>query len=74
MEWLDVALKALASVEGMTGTLIVVLEFVFRLLPTKKPLSIMHIVASVVRGVAAILTKLSALLDKILPQNSELKE
>lgn len=74
MEWIDVALKALTSVEGMTGTLIVVLEFVFRLLPTKKPLSVLHIVASVVKGLAAILGKLSKILDSVLPQNSQDKE
>lgn len=74
MEWINDVLSALGSVEGMTGTLIVVLEFVFRLLPTKKPLSVLHVVASVVKGLAAILTKLSSLLDKILPQNSEEKE
>jgi anaerobic C4-dicarboxylate transporter len=74
MEWIQTVLNALTSVEGMTGTLIVVLEFVFRLLPTKKPLSVLRIVASVVKGLAAILSKLSNLLDKILPQNSQDKE
>jgi hypothetical protein len=46
---------------------------VLRLLPTKKPLSIAHVVAAVVKGLAKILNKLAEILDKVLPQNSEEK-
>lgn len=74
MEWINDVLEALKSVEGMSATLVVVLEFVFRLLPTKKPLSVLHVVAKAVNGLALILGKLGALLDKVLPQNSEEKE
>jgi hypothetical protein len=81
MEWVDKILSILGSVEGMSATLIVVLEFVFRLLPTKKPLSILHLVAKlihqgavIVDGVSSILKKLAKILDSVLPQNSADKE
>jgi hypothetical protein len=77
MEWVDKILSGLGSVEGMSATLIVVLEFVFRLLPTKKPLSILHLGAKlihqgavIVDGVSSILKKLAKILDTVLPQNS----
>lgn len=44
------------------------LEFVFRLSPTQKPLSIAHVVGAVVRKSGEILVKLADLLDKLLPQ------
>jgi hypothetical protein len=74
MEWITNILNALGSVEGMSATLIVVSEFVFRLLPTKKPLSVLSVVAKVFNGLGAIFSKAGSLLDKILPQNSEEKQ
>ena len=73
MEWINDVMNALLSVEGMSATIAVVLEFVLRLLPTKKPLSIAHVVAAVVKGLAKILTKIAEILDSVLPQNSEEK-
>lgn len=80
MEWIEKILGALGSVEGMSATLVIILEFVFRMLPTKKPLSVLHLVAKfihqgavIVDGVSSILKKLAKIMDKILPQNSEEK-
>lgn len=74
MDWIQQTLEFLTSAEGMAATLAIVLEFVFRLIPTKKPLSVLRIAATAVKGLAAIFTKLDALLDKIVPQNAEEKE
>lgn len=45
-----------------------VLEFVFRLIKTDKPLSIAHVIASGVRKVAALVEAVAGFLDKVLPQ------
>jgi hypothetical protein len=45
-----------------------VLEAVFRLVKTPKPLSIMHVIGAAFGQVGAICTKIGALLDKVLPQ------
>lgn len=74
MEWINDVMNALLSVEGMSATIIVVLEFVFRLLPTQKPLSVLHVIAKAATGLGEVFLKLGSLLDKILPQNSKEKE
>jgi hypothetical protein len=71
MELLD---KALALLAGIDGTIIagagLLLETVFRLLPTKKPLSILHIVSGAARKLGDLLKAVADLLDKVLPQNT----
>lgn len=61
---------------ALIGALVLAFEFVFRLMPSKKPLSVMHAVAGVLHGVAVVaglvqlaVKKLADLLDKVLPQN-----
>lgn len=44
------------------------LEFLLRLVPSAKPLSILHLVGGAVRVVGSIFTKMADLLDKVLPQ------
>jgi hypothetical protein len=77
MEVLDSVLKVLASAEGAALTIAVVLEFVFRLVPSKKPLSMLYAGAALLHVLAEIMEKCSllarragALLDKVLPQVS----
>jgi hypothetical protein len=74
MEWINDVVEVIGSAEGMAATLVVVLEFLFRLIPTKKPLSVLHVVAKVANGLGLIFSKVGALLDKVLPQNAEEKE
>jgi hypothetical protein len=68
MEFLDKALNFLLSAEGSAATIAVVFEFVLRLVPSQKPLSVMYIIAKVVSKVGEILVFIGKLLDKILPQ------
>jgi len=74
MEWIETILKGLSSIEGMSATLVIVLELVFRVMPTKKPLSVLHIVGSSLSGLGMIFSKTGEILSKVLPQNSEEKE
>jgi hypothetical protein len=70
MELLD---SVISFVEGhlMASSAIVatVLEFLFRLLPTKKPLGILHLVSAILKKCAELMMKVASFLDKVLPQN-----
>lgn len=68
MEFIQQAIDFLTSASGMSATIAITLDFVFRLFPSSKPLSIVHLVAAFVKLLAEALTKLSELLDKVLPQ------
>jgi hypothetical protein len=39
------------------------------LLPTKKPLGILHLVSAILKKCAELMMKLASFLDKVLPQN-----
>ena len=69
MEFLDKVVQFIASAEGMVATIAVVLEFAFRLFPSKKPIGILQFVAKVLHVVADILSRIAKFLDKVLPQN-----
>lgn len=64
----------LSSAMGASATVAVVLEFAFRLLPSQKPLSILHIAGKMARAVGEILVKVADLSDKILPQEIKKEE
>jgi len=61
-------LELLSSVEGASVTVAIVLDFVFRMIPSKKPLGVLHMIASGAKLLGQALLKLAALLDKVLPQ------
>ena len=61
-------IKALSSVEGASVTIAIALEFIFRMFPSEKPLSIIRVIASVARKSGEILVKIADISDKILPQ------
>jgi hypothetical protein len=61
-------MEVLTSVEGASLTIAVVLEFIFRLVPSEKPKSIVYLVAEGAKKLGAILTKIGEVLDKVLPQ------
>lgn len=67
-ELLQKAIEFLASASGQSMTIAIVLDFVFRLVPSKKPLSILHVVAKVSKLAGEFLVKAAELMDKVLPQ------
>lgn len=62
-------MEVLTSAEGATVTIAVVLDFVFRLVPTKKPLGVLQLVGKIASGAGEVLVKFGNLLNKVLPQN-----
>lgn len=69
--WVDKIMAALASAEGASATIAVVVEFILRVVPSKKPMSIAHAVSAAVRTVARVAEKLADVLDKVLPQKTK---
>lgn len=70
MELLNSVIKA---VEGFGSSqflvsLIVGLEFAFRMIKSDKPLSIMYLISDGLKKVGELCQKLGQLLDKVLPQ------
>ena len=61
-------LELLGKAEGQTVIVAMVLEFCFRMIKTEKPLSIAYMVAGAFKSVGEILSKVGALMDKVLPQ------
>lgn len=68
MEIFDTIIEWLTSATGATATIAVVVEFVLRLIPSKQPLSIAHLVGDIVKKCGSIFVLLGSLLDKVLPQ------
>lgn len=68
MEFLDKILAFIASAQGASVTIAIVLEFAFRMIKTEKPLSVLHVASSFIKKSAEILGKVADLLDKVLPQ------
>jgi len=70
MELLNKVLEILATLDSSAAiaTAAVVVEFILRLVPSTKPLSILHVIADGIRVVGQIATKAADLLDKVLPQ------
>jgi DNA-binding HxlR family transcriptional regulator len=68
MEFLDKVLEFIATAEGASLTIAVVVEFVLRMIKSEKPLSVLYLAANVIKKSGEILVKIGNLLDKILPQ------
>jgi hypothetical protein len=66
---LDKVSSGLSLNDSMLTLLAGVVGMIFRVLPTKKPLSIAYFVAAVLHQLGGLFEKLGALGDKILPQN-----
>lgn len=58
----------LSSAEGASATIAIVLDFVWRLIPSEKPKSVLHMVAFVAKKLSEVLAKVAEFLDKVLPQ------
>jgi hypothetical protein len=67
-EFLSKCLEFLASAEGSAATIAVVLDFALRMMPSKKPLGVVHMVAKMIGMVGKVLVKVSEISDKVLPQ------
>lgn len=75
MEYLEKILALIPSVDaGYVASITVALEFILRLIKSEKPLSILYIIAAVIKKLAEILLKISLLLDKVLPQRVKAPE
>lgn len=62
------ALEFLTSAEGASVTIAIVLEVVFRLFPSEKPIGVILSVAAIIKGIGEVLIKLSNLVNKVIPQ------
>lgn len=67
-EFFAKVMEFLSSAEGSSMTIALVLDFVFRMVPTKKPLSVLHLVAKGAGMVGEALVKFAKLADSVLPQ------
>jgi hypothetical protein len=58
----------IGGASAQAGIIAVVLEFVFRLMPTKKPLSILILIGDVSEMLGKALIAFSGFMDRVLPQ------
>jgi hypothetical protein len=58
----------IGDASAQAGIIAVVMEFIFRLIPTKKPLSIIVLIGDVAEMLGKALIAFSGLLDRVLPQ------
>jgi DNA-binding HxlR family transcriptional regulator len=70
MEFLNNVIKGVESFGSgqLIMSVMIALEFAFRMIKSEKPLSIMYIVADGLKKVGELCSKLGSILDKILPQ------
>ena len=52
----------------LIASIIIALEFAFRMFKSEKPISIMYLVSDGLKKVGELCSKLGSLLDKVLPQ------
>lgn len=69
MEVIIAQVVAALSNPAVISVAMVVLEMIMRLVPSQQPLSVLHVVASVMHIVGKVIGALADFLDKILPQN-----
>lgn len=65
---LDQALAVLNSASGQVFIIGGVIDFVLRLIPSERPLSVIHAIAGASKKIGEVLVKFGTLLDKVLPQ------
>jgi len=61
-------MEFLSSAEGASATIAIVLDFVWRLVPSEKPKSVLHMISFVAKKLSEVLAKVAEFLDKVLPQ------
>ena len=67
-ELFEKVLAFLSSAEGASATIAIVLDFVWRLVPSEKPKSVLHMISFVAKKLSEVLAKVAEFLDKVLPQ------
>lgn len=67
-ELFNKAMEFLASAEGASVTIAIVMDVVFRMFPSKKPLSVLHMIAKGAGLIGKVLVKFAEVSDKVLPQ------
>ena len=67
-ELFEKVLAFLSSAEGASATIAIVLDFVWRLVPSDKPKSVLHMISYVAKKLSEVLAKVAEFLDKVLPQ------
>lgn len=68
MEFLNSVLAVFDTALSQAGIIAVVIEFIFRLIPSEKPLGILHLVGAFAKVLGNIFLKMGELLDRVLPQ------
>ena len=68
MEMLNKMLAIVMAGMGATGSIALVLEFVLRMVPSEKPLSVAHLVAAGCHKLGELMSAVATWLDKVLPQ------
>jgi hypothetical protein len=61
----------IGDASAQAGVIAIAMEFVFRLVPTKKPLSILILIGDVAEMLGRALIALSKLMDRVLPQKTK---
>lgn len=69
VSFLDKLTSLILSWQGLTTSLAVVSELVFRLIPTQAPLSWAWILSGAMHSTSKLLEAAAEFMDKILPQN-----
>lgn len=64
----DQIMAALQTAEGASAAIAIGVELALRIVPSAKPLSILYLVAGILKGSGAVCVKAGELLDKVLPQ------
>lgn len=67
-ELFEKIMSFLSSAEGASATIAIVLDFVWRLVPSEKPKSVLHMISYVAKKLSEVLAKVAEFLDKVLPQ------
>jgi len=70
MEMLNNLIKHINELSGsqFLMSIVIALEFAFRMFKSEKPLSIMYLISDLLKKVGELFQKLGSLLDKVLPQ------
>lgn len=70
-DFLDSITDQITALMISTGVVAVVLEFIFRLIPTKEPLSWAWLVSRTLRAISRLTDAVATFLDKVLPQQTK---
>lgn len=70
----DKILSILESAGGATVAITLILEFLFRSVKSKKPLSIIRSISATLRYVFSVILSVLDFIDKVIPQNVDDKE